>query len=248
MANTNNIQWKRISAEGAAIVVSILLAFSIQAWWDERRDGASERVMLSSLLAELHATENSFDINVGHVAAIRDFTQQLLNAAVGPNNPLGDRDIDRLLAAQTWHVQQNSLSTPILDSLVSSGDLSLTSDDDLRLKCRIWESQLKDVRRNIETENEFYRDRVLPFLEANTSMQQIYNVAHQQPGTNHTFPGKEVELRALISHRELLSNRDFQNLLTQRISYFTDIIELRPPQIRENLREIIDLIEQELAK
>ena len=100
MANSNNIQWKRISAEGAAIVVSILLAFSIEAWWDERRDGASERVMLSSLLAELHATEISFDINDGHVAAIRDSTQQLLNAAVGPNNPLGDRDIDGLFVDQ----------------------------------------------------------------------------------------------------------------------------------------------------
>ena len=32
VANANNIQWKRISAEGAAIVVSILLAFSIEAW------------------------------------------------------------------------------------------------------------------------------------------------------------------------------------------------------------------------
>ena len=176
MAKTNNIQWKRISAEGTAIVVSILLAFSIQAWWDERRDRASESVILSSLLAELHATEISFDINDRHVAAIRDSAQQLLNAAVGPNNPLGDRDIDRLLAAQTWHVQQNNLSTPILDSLVSSGDLSLISNDDLRLKFRIWESQLKYVRRNIQTENDFYRNRFLPFFEANTSMQHLIAV------------------------------------------------------------------------
>jgi hypothetical protein len=34
----NNIPWKRLSAEGLAIVVSILLAFWIDAWWDTRKD------------------------------------------------------------------------------------------------------------------------------------------------------------------------------------------------------------------
>jgi hypothetical protein len=36
------IDWKRISAEAAAVVVSILIAFSIDAWWQER----SERIAL----------------------------------------------------------------------------------------------------------------------------------------------------------------------------------------------------------
>jgi len=52
MAITNNIQWKRISAEGAAIVVSILLAFSIQAWWDERQNIEDEQVILAALVDE----------------------------------------------------------------------------------------------------------------------------------------------------------------------------------------------------
>ncbi len=36
MQDRQNIAWKRLSAQAAAIVGSILLAFAIDAWWDER--------------------------------------------------------------------------------------------------------------------------------------------------------------------------------------------------------------------
>jgi len=35
---TRSVHWPRILAEGFAIVVSILLAFGIQAWWEGRQD------------------------------------------------------------------------------------------------------------------------------------------------------------------------------------------------------------------
>ena len=36
MANIRQIPWRRILIEGAVIVVSILLAFSIDTWWNDR--------------------------------------------------------------------------------------------------------------------------------------------------------------------------------------------------------------------
>jgi len=57
MAYTNQIQWKRISAEGAAIVVSILLAFSIQAWWDDRNEVKLEQRLLAALLVEFEQND-----------------------------------------------------------------------------------------------------------------------------------------------------------------------------------------------
>ena len=46
---TQGIAWKRIAAEGVAIVVSILLAFAIDAAWDASRERAEERQALSGL-------------------------------------------------------------------------------------------------------------------------------------------------------------------------------------------------------
>ena len=52
MTDTQNIPWKRITVEAAAIVASILLAFAIDAWWDELRDRVVERNVLSTIRAE----------------------------------------------------------------------------------------------------------------------------------------------------------------------------------------------------
>ncbi len=52
MTNTHDIPWKRISAEGIAIVVGILLAFGIQAWWESRQNQAEEVEILAGLELE----------------------------------------------------------------------------------------------------------------------------------------------------------------------------------------------------
>ncbi len=49
---TTNIPWLRVFVEGVVIVGSILLAFGIDAWWEERSDAALEQRLLISLLAE----------------------------------------------------------------------------------------------------------------------------------------------------------------------------------------------------
>ena len=41
-----------MTAEGAAIVVSILLAFAIDAWWEERQERTEEQQILLDLADE----------------------------------------------------------------------------------------------------------------------------------------------------------------------------------------------------
>ena len=52
MSETEAIRWKQISAEAVAIVVSILLAFWIDAWWDGLKDRREEREILIGLEVE----------------------------------------------------------------------------------------------------------------------------------------------------------------------------------------------------
>jgi hypothetical protein len=68
------------------------------------------------------------------------------------------------------------------------------------------------------------------------------------------FPGEKVELREIISHRQLLADGKFQNLLSQRIAYLLNIDQFQPEMgggglgtVTDNLQEILDLLEQELA-
>jgi hypothetical protein len=51
MAESQIIPWKRLSVEAAAIVASILLAFAIDAWWDDYQ----QRKHLQTVLIDLEA-------------------------------------------------------------------------------------------------------------------------------------------------------------------------------------------------
>ena len=46
------IPWLRVFVEGVVIVGSILLAFGIQAWWDDRQEREEEGRILAGLLQE----------------------------------------------------------------------------------------------------------------------------------------------------------------------------------------------------
>lgn len=53
--NTSNLSWKRLFVEGSAVVLSILLAFAIDAAWDERQEDESDLAQLRGLYQELQS-------------------------------------------------------------------------------------------------------------------------------------------------------------------------------------------------
>jgi len=59
------IPWPRMFAEALAIVVSILLAFGIQAWWEERQDRAVEQALLTGLVEDLRQDSADYSVRTG---------------------------------------------------------------------------------------------------------------------------------------------------------------------------------------
>ena len=60
VAEQKRIPWIQIAVEGAAIVISILLAFSIDAWWQERLERLDE-------LQELERLQTEFETNISGI-------------------------------------------------------------------------------------------------------------------------------------------------------------------------------------
>jgi hypothetical protein len=78
MNQVQNIPWKRISVEAAAIVASILLAFAIDAWWDDRLDQQQEDEVLAILLAEFEDNRTELDQTLLTLAKSHNAADQLL--------------------------------------------------------------------------------------------------------------------------------------------------------------------------
>jgi hypothetical protein len=55
MPVNKNRPWSRLIAESLAIIASILVAFAIDAWWQDRQERKDERQYVSSLRQEFSA-------------------------------------------------------------------------------------------------------------------------------------------------------------------------------------------------
>ncbi len=60
MATSLDWKWSRVLAEGVAVVLSILLAFAIQAWWD---DLGEERIREVTVTSELGRSTVKLDVS-----------------------------------------------------------------------------------------------------------------------------------------------------------------------------------------
>jgi hypothetical protein len=78
---TRSIPWPRILAEGVAIVVSILLAFGIQAWWEERQALSLEADLLAALAEELEANQEALGADRERNAEALTMTDRFLRSA-----------------------------------------------------------------------------------------------------------------------------------------------------------------------
>jgi len=77
------IEWNRLLLEGVVIVASILLAFAIDAWWDERQDRQAEGNQLLSIAAELESNAERIREKL-EVLAVADKASRKFISWMGP--------------------------------------------------------------------------------------------------------------------------------------------------------------------
>ncbi len=214
MANTNNIQWKRISAEGAAIVLSILLAFSIEAWWDDHQDRAEEQGILLGLKSEFEQNLAFIEIELSYRNAVLDSISKIFDASVAPTS-IEPEVLDGLIGDVTWW-QNIKYSRGAIDGLLQSGGLSLIKNEDLRRVLASMPSRY-DYTAAAELNDEYTTLNVItPFLNTHSSLSQIANtMAKGRPGTGQgstppVYPADEPR-----DHTELLRNSEFLGTLVQ---------------------------------
>ena len=123
MPETEKIPWKRLSVEAAAIVASILLAFAIDAWWNELQSDRAVGEVLKAVRSEMQFNLEALEISIIHheeiVAAIE----------TAQNNGTTDGLTEEALI----DVEVFEPSTGALDTLVATGLISDIDDTDLRI-------------------------------------------------------------------------------------------------------------------
>ena len=136
MDRPQQIPWLRITAEGVAIVVSILLAFSIEAWWQARNEAAEERELLQALLDDFQATKEEIQNWRAFHLAVEESTKALVVATTYRNPSEIPPDLRKLITNITWFDNESHFTTGALNSIVNGGDLPRIQNSRLAKDCR----------------------------------------------------------------------------------------------------------------
>ena len=152
--------------------MSILLAFSIDAWWEDRGEVQREQRLLSALLVE-------FDQNAEILREARTFYEQRYKEALRILNYLQDGvtsldyveigdDLRGLLIGHTLHLESGAH-----DGLLASGELSLIRDEDLRNRLAAWPSYVKEWSEEQEMVFSYVPSHVVPALANSVRLRAI---------------------------------------------------------------------------
>ena len=214
MANTNNVQWKRLSVEGAAIVISILLAFSIEAWWDDYQDRGEEQGILLGLKSEFEQNLAFIDTQLSYRNAVIDSILKIFDASVARTSIEPDI-LDELIGDVTWW-ENIEYSRGAIDGLLQSGGLSLIENEELRRVIASLPSRYDSTTKSGLNDRYTSVNVVIPFLNSHASLSQIANtMAKGRPGTGlgptpPVYPAGEPQ-----DHNGLLRDPEFLGILVQ---------------------------------
>lgn len=163
MATSRAIPWIRIVVEGVVIVVSILLAFGIDAWWQERQERATERQQMAVLQAEVRANQAELDARLERGMQARE-AQRTLIELIRPEAQVIPADSLASLLLESWAFGVAELECGAIDALLDSGDFRTSMRADLyRLLVR-YRVVLTDHEEEDRTQFIELRTRLLDYL------------------------------------------------------------------------------------
>lgn len=178
MKENQNIPWLRLSAESGAIVASILLAFTLDAWWDQQQESGFERVLLESLQREFSQNISELDeLSTRHQALGEDLESIRLVLRENLGNSI-DFDGWELSALVYWTT--SDIATGTVDGLLASGELRLLSSSELRNLLAAWPAEIEDAQEDEILAREFIEFALTPSLLGQNVVSSLYLISIRQ--------------------------------------------------------------------
>jgi len=235
MTNNQKIPWARLALESIAIVGSILVAFAIDAWWEDRQERREERSYLTSLRQE-------FVSGLDSVAQSESIHKEILDANVDLINQI---QAETRASVESLHYMFSLLSRPtdlrlpraVFDDLISSGGTQLIRSDDLRIALALYGRTLDLFQIDNDAAWATWEQRIQPYLEGRVP--RLDRLMVGSFGRSLRQSGREPPFG--LSRHEA----DFEGVLADPV--FEDMIAERWLRIENrlgNIRELQNLIEE----
>jgi hypothetical protein len=192
--------------EGVLIVVSILIAFAIDAWWEERGDRTEEQRVLTALRAEFQENAERLPryIEAGEFAAAEAarLIQAIQDAAEGGRIVVTPEQLMALTAFGSFDPVRGAF-----DAMLQSGELRYIRNQALRSRLVRWPSLIADAVENDYFLRSTAGPRAFDYLSKRVDLglaDMIVECETQIP--REECPSAEFELAATAELSGLLSH------------------------------------------
>jgi hypothetical protein len=156
--------WLRVFVEGTVIVGSILLAFGIDAWWDERGEAQRRAGLISALVADFDEADAALDGAMDAHNLVENVTARWLRLArsTSPTPDLAavsDSLISQMLFTGRFDPPRGSI-----EALLNAGDISVLADARLGEMLSGWPAQVAAFNEREQNAINVYHTWVIPYL------------------------------------------------------------------------------------
>jgi hypothetical protein len=206
-------RWPRLGAESTAIVLSILLAFAIDAGWDERQERGEEAEILESLAVEFEQYRDRF-------ARRSEFYEQTAANIVWLLDEVdfSSSELERLDEGLLAFVGAPTLEvgSGVNTELVASGRVSLISDPTLRRIVSTWQGRLDEITDDEIVVRQYVTTVLVPYL---ASLNAPLGRASRIPKGAAWRLSVTSDDEALIIYRALVDEPEFRALASWRYDW-----------------------------
>ena len=161
-------------AEGVVIVLSILLAFGVDAWWDGHRDRVQEETLLSNLLAGFETSRPDLVVRLEgarRMAAGNSAFRDLVGAAdAGGLATVPDSFVLAVIGGPTYDPSTNAV-----DAAVASGQIEIIRDPEIQAELANWRRSLADTREDEILVRQITAEQVVPMLSRELDLSTYYD-------------------------------------------------------------------------
>jgi hypothetical protein len=238
MTESRNIAWKRLAIEAAAIVVSILLAFAIDAWWEERGDRQAESVLLERLRTDFSEIQAALTVVEEEHRAASEACLFFMNVAAGealPPTPEVDRMVALVfLASRTFNPGSGAVAV-----FNGSDSSRLIRNQSLADKILAWPGLVEELQEEEANLQKGVAERWTPYLASRANLGPYVAVLGEP------MQGMPRHVSMPTDRQPLTVDADFLNQVLDRFKWQQVALRDIEP-VRAALKEILQLLETEL--
>ena len=202
-------------AEGLAVLIGILLAFAIDAGWEERGERATERELLTAVQNELVDARAGFVGNKARLEQTSGRGTEVLRA-LGTSTP-GSVSNDSVIVLSRVVSPPPTYYPPraALDDLTGSGGIALVQSDSVRRAIAAYERTLSHDLQKQELLLELWRVELAPYLYRHSTVAPSDGVL--------VGAGDLAPRPSSVDRSAYLGNRTYLNLVSAQSLRIRDV-------------------------